>query len=50
MRGATSSDQIVLSELAAVLRAIARRRPAARPLLKSLADAYETRAITTARR
>ncbi|MDE2363017.1 MAG: hypothetical protein KGM42_10095 [Hyphomicrobiales bacterium] len=50
MRAATSSDQIVLNELAAMLRAIARTRPAARPLLRSLADAYETRAVTTARR
>lgn len=37
-------DALVLAELAAVLRDIARERSGARRLLKSMATTYETRA------
>ena len=38
------SDAFVLAELAAVLRAIARRRRGAGRLLREMANAYEARA------
>lgn len=44
MRTMTEVDPFVLSELAAVLRAIARERRGAGTVLRSMANAYEARA------
>ncbi|MCC2105309.1 MAG: hypothetical protein KDJ20_15420 [Hyphomicrobiales bacterium] len=45
MKRAYSADPIVLAELAAVLRAIAKQRRHAGRLLRGMANAYEARAV-----
>lgn len=49
MKTAFSADPNVLTELAAVLRAIATERRASRRVLRELAAAYETRAAVLSR-
>ena len=44
MNNAVSSEAVVLSELAAVMRAIARRHRSAGAVLRTMASAYEARA------
>ena len=49
MNSAVSSEAIVLSELAAVMRAIARRHRSAGAVLRNMASAYEARARQASR-
>lgn len=45
MKRAYSADPIILAELAAVLRDIAKQRRCAGRLLRGMANAYEARAV-----